>query len=99
MFEKKNYKLVGESTLLISPVTLGTMTFGEQNTQKDAFVQLDSQRYAAQSGAPPPNQIIHRTIDGITMCDQTSRRPRASHANEQWPSLHAAPLSQKVPKP
>ena len=47
MFEKKNYKLVGESTLLISPVTLGTMTFGEQNTQKDAFVQLD---YALSKG-------------------------------------------------
>ena len=47
MFEKKNYKLVGESSLRISPVTLGTMTFGEQNTQKEAFDQLN---YALSNG-------------------------------------------------
>lgn len=41
MFEKKDYKTVGESTLKVSPITLGTMTFGDQNTQQDAFEQLD----------------------------------------------------------
>ena len=69
MFEKKNYKLVGESSLLISPVTLGTMTFGEQNTQKEAFDQLD---YALSKGinsfdvaelypVPPKRILVTRT--------------------------------------
>ena len=47
MFEKKNYKPLGQTSLLISPVTLGTMTFGEQNTQQEAFGQLD---YALSQG-------------------------------------------------
>ena len=69
MFEKKNYKLVGESSLLISPVTLGTMTFGEQNSQKEAFDQLD---YALSTGinnydvaelypVPPKQETCTRT--------------------------------------
>jgi aryl-alcohol dehydrogenase-like predicted oxidoreductase len=41
MFEKKDYRLVGNSSLLVSPITLGTMTFGDQNTQEEAFHQLD----------------------------------------------------------
>lgn len=41
MFEKKNYRSLGQTPILISPVTLGTMTFGEQNSQKEAFEQLD----------------------------------------------------------
>ena len=47
MFEKKNYKLVGESSLLISPVTLGTMTFGEQTSKDEAFKIMD---YAYDNG-------------------------------------------------
>jgi len=30
------YNKLGDSDLLISEVTLGTMTFGEQNTEKEA---------------------------------------------------------------
>jgi len=41
MFEKKDYRSVGNSSLLVSPITLGTMTFGDQNTQEEAFQQLD----------------------------------------------------------
>ena len=41
MFEKKNYRSLGQTPILISPMTLGTMTFGEQNSQKEAFEQLD----------------------------------------------------------
>ena len=41
MFEKKDYKKVGHTELKVSPITLGTMTFGDQNTQTEAFEQLD----------------------------------------------------------
>ena len=39
--EKQDYRRLGQSDLLISPITLGTMTFGEQNTESEAFLQLD----------------------------------------------------------
>ncbi len=44
MFNKKDYRKVGQTDLKISPVTLGTMTFGDQNSAKDAFMQLDYAR-------------------------------------------------------
>ena len=47
MFTKNNYTNVGQTELRVSPITLGTMTFGDQNTQSDAFEQLD---YAASKG-------------------------------------------------
>ena len=37
----KDYKKVGQTELKVSPITLGTMTFGDQNSQKEAFEQLD----------------------------------------------------------
>jgi len=39
--EKKDYRRLGQSDLLISPITLGTMTFGEQNSESEALLQLD----------------------------------------------------------
>jgi aryl-alcohol dehydrogenase-like predicted oxidoreductase len=39
--EKQDYRKLGQSDLLISPITLGTMTFGEQNTEAEACLQLD----------------------------------------------------------
>ncbi|CAK0740383.1 Protein tas [Gammaproteobacteria bacterium] len=36
-----NYNLLGESDLCVSELALGTMTFGEQNTEGDAHAQLD----------------------------------------------------------
>ena len=47
MFEKKDYKKVAHTDLRVSPITLGTMTFGDQNSQKEAFDQLD---YALDQG-------------------------------------------------
>ena len=47
MFTKNNYRKVGQTELRVSPITLGTMTFGDQNTQSDAFEQLD---YAVSKG-------------------------------------------------
>ena len=36
-----NYKKLGKTDLKVSSICLGTMTWGEQNTQKDAFDQID----------------------------------------------------------
>jgi len=41
------YRKLGSSELLVSKICLGTMTFGSQNTEQEAFEQLD---YAQQKG-------------------------------------------------
>ncbi|VAI02558.1 unnamed protein product [Triticum turgidum subsp. durum] len=38
--QELQYKKLGDSDLLISEITLGTMTFGEQNTEKEAHDML-----------------------------------------------------------
>ena len=42
-----NFKKLGNTNLDVSTICLGTMTWGEQNTQKDAFEQMD---YAVDQG-------------------------------------------------
>ena len=42
-----NYKKLGNTDLEVSSICLGTMTWGEQNTQKEAFEQMD---YALDQG-------------------------------------------------
>ena len=42
-----NYKKLGNTDLKVSSICLGTMTWGEQNTQKDSFEQMD---YALDQG-------------------------------------------------
>tara|TARA_Y100000590_G_scaffold1809_1_gene2295 strand:+ start:7078 stop:8115 length:1038 start_codon:yes stop_codon:yes gene_type:complete len=42
-----NYKKLGNTNLKISTICLGTMTWGEQNTQKEGFEQMD---YALNQG-------------------------------------------------
>ena len=42
-----NHKKLGKTDLKVSSICLGTMTWGEQNTQKDAFDQID---YAVEQG-------------------------------------------------
>jgi len=42
-----NFKKLGNTDLKVSTICLGTMTWGEQNTQKDAFQQMD---YALDQG-------------------------------------------------
>ena len=36
-----NYKKLGNTDLEVSTICLGTMTWGEQNTQKEAFEQMN----------------------------------------------------------
>jgi aryl-alcohol dehydrogenase-like predicted oxidoreductase len=42
-----NYKKLGNTDLNVSTICLGTMTWGEQNTQKEGFLQMD---YALDQG-------------------------------------------------
>jgi len=42
-----NFKKLGNTDLIVSTICLGTMTWGEQNSQKDAFEQMD---YAVDQG-------------------------------------------------
>ena len=42
-----NYKKLGNTDLDVSTICLGTMTWGEQNTQKEGFEQMD---YALDQG-------------------------------------------------
>lgn len=42
-----NYKKLGNTSLDVSTICLGTMTWGEQNTQEDGFEQMD---YALEQG-------------------------------------------------
>ena len=42
-----NYKKLGNTDLKVSSICLGTMTWGEQNTQKESFEQMD---YALDQG-------------------------------------------------
>ena len=36
-----NFKKLGNTDIKVSSICLGTMTWGEQNAQKDAFKQMD----------------------------------------------------------
>ena len=42
-----NYKKLGNTDLEVSTICLGTMTWGEQNTQEEGFEQMD---YALDQG-------------------------------------------------
>ena len=42
-----NFKKLGNTDLKVSTICLGTMTWGEQNNQKEAFEQMD---YAVSQG-------------------------------------------------
>ncbi len=63
------YRKLGSSQLRVSALALGTMTFGEQNTEQDAHAQLD---FAVSCGVnfidtaemypvPPRGETVHRT--------------------------------------
>ena len=41
------YRKLGTTNIEVSAICLGTMTFGEQNSQKDGFDQMD---YAVEKG-------------------------------------------------
>ena len=67
-----NYKKLGNTDLDVSTICLGTMTWGEQNTEKEAFEQMD---YAENCGinffdtaelyAIPPNKKTYGKTEVI----------------------------------
>lgn len=78
------YRQLGDSPLNISALALGTMTFGEQNTEADAHAQLD---YAVSRGVnfidtaemypvAPRAETVHRTESYIG--SWLARQPRDS---------------------
>jgi aryl-alcohol dehydrogenase-like predicted oxidoreductase len=79
-----NLIALGQSDLRVSPIALGTMTFGEQNSETEAHAQLDR---AASFGinfidtaemypVPPRAATVHRTeeIIGRWLCQQPRDR-------------------------
>lgn len=64
------YQTLGQSDLKVSRIALGTMTFGRQNTEAEAFEQLD---YALAQG-------------GISMTHPWMARPWPKHCGcwEIW---------------
>ncbi|CAK0742185.1 putative NADP(H)-dependent aldo-keto reductase Tas [Gammaproteobacteria bacterium] len=68
-----NYRRLGDSDLRVSELALGTMTFGEQNTEAEAHAQLDLARAhgvnfidtAEMYPIAPRAETVHRTEDYI----------------------------------
>ena len=57
-----NYKKLGNTELNVSTICLGTMTWGEQNSQEDAFQQMN---YALENGVNfwiLPVSFTHMTL-------------------------------------
>ena len=64
-----NYKNLGNTNIKVSTICLGTMTWGEQNTELEAFEQMD---FALDQGvnfwdtaelyAVPPVSYTHLTL-------------------------------------
>ncbi len=76
------YRILGSSDLKVSALSLGTMTFGEQNSEAEAHAQLD---YAVSRGVnlidtaemypvPPRGETVHRTESYIG--SWLNRQPR-----------------------
>ncbi len=65
------YRKLGESDLHVSALSLGTMTFGEQNSESEAHEQLD---YAVSRGV---NFIDTAEIYPVPPCAETAHRTEA----------------------
>ena len=78
------YNELGRTGIEVSRICLGTMTWGEQNTQAQAHEQLD---YAlsqgvnftdtAQTYPVPPNQETYTITDQYTGATESTRRSTA----------------------
>jgi len=71
-----NYKKLGNTDLEVSSICLGTMTWGEQNTQKEAFEQMD---YALDQGV---NFFDTAELYAVPMKPQT--RGKTSQFIGEW---------------
>ena len=91
------YRELGRSGVKVSAICLGTMTFGEQNTEADGHAQMD---YALDRGitmfdaaeiypVPPKPETQGRTESIIGSWLVLAKGPRQGHAGDQGRS--AAP--------
>ena len=71
-----NFKELGSTNIKVSSICLGTMTWGEQNTQKDAFEQMD---YAVDKGI---NFIDTAELYAVPMKPET--RGKTSQFIGEW---------------
>jgi aryl-alcohol dehydrogenase-like predicted oxidoreductase len=69
-----NYKKLGNTDLDVSTICLGTMTWGEQNTQEEGFEQMD---YALDQG------VNFWDTAELVRC-ATKRRNLWSYRNHNW---------------
>ena len=84
-----NFKKLGNTDLKVSTICLGTMTWGEQNTQKEAFEQID---YALDQGVnffdtaelyaiPPKENTYGKTEEVIgNWFNKTKKRSKVTRA-------------------
>jgi len=71
-----NFKKLGNTDLKVSTICLGTMTWGEQNTKKDAFEQMD---YAVDQGI---NLFDTAELYAVPMKPET--RGKTSQFKGEW---------------
>ena len=88
-----NYKKLGNTDLDVSTICLGTMTWGEQNTQKEGFEQMD---YALDQGVNfwdtaeiysiPPRQETFGDTEVIigNWFEKTKKRDKVILASNVW---------------
>ena len=91
-----NYKKLGNTDLNVSTICLGTMTWGEQNTQEEGFEQMD---YALDQGvnfwdtaelyAVPPKKETYgdtEVIIGNWFEKTKKKRPSNTCIKSSWSS-------------
>ena len=71
------FKKLGDTNLDVSLICLGTMTWGEQNTQEEGFEQMD---YAIEKGI----NFLH-SILSMTCCSLISGSFHGFRPNESLP--------------
>ena len=88
-----NYRKLGTTDLKVSTICLGTMTWGEQNTQEEGFEQMD---YALNQGVnfwdtaelyavPPKAETFgHTEIIISNWFKKTKKRNLWSYRNNNW---------------
>ncbi|CAG9466732.1 unnamed protein product [Pedinophyceae sp. YPF-701] len=82
------YNKLGSSDLLVSDVTLGTMTFGQQNTEKEAHEQLS---YAADIGVN-----LFDTAEIYPIVPAAETQGRTSEYIGSWLASSGAPARDSV---
>ncbi len=87
-----NYKNLGNTDLKVSTICLGTMTYGEQNTEKEGFDQMD---FALDNGVnfwdtaelysvPPRAETFGDTEVVIGNWFEKTKKERKLYLHQKW---------------